>query len=241
MNKTQIIKRMTADWNRLFYKGDPGIAWGNTNDRQEVYAEGDLSAILDPERPRIVIVGTRDLRGGEESYIINIISHLADNPTRPIIISGLAYGTDTLVHKYALQFSLPTIAVMATGLDEIYPFRNSQLAEIITTTKECALLTQFPEHTAPETINFLERNKTMAALADAVIVPFTKARGGAVVTAKMAYDFGRQVYALPGRVDDINSTGCNALIRDGIADILSLPERLKLPEMFFRERIIEQK
>ena len=104
---------------------------------------------------------------------------------------------------------------------------NRELAKRITQTPGCCLVTQFPDGTAPMAVNFLSRNAVMATMADLVIVVESKVKGGAILTAKYAYDQGVPVLAVPGRVDDVRSSGCNALISSGIATMLSSITKLE--------------
>lgn len=189
--------------------------------------EGDLSALLDKNRPRIAVIGTRDMSIHGKEYTFRIVSALAKRYDKPVIISGLALGIDAVAHRAALEEGLPTVAVMATGLDRIYPNIHTGLAEDIVSSKGSGLLTQFPDNTAPLAFNFLYRNRTLALLCDAVIVVETKSKGGAMVTAKLAFDWDIPVYAVPGRPDDIRSRGCNDLILDRVAEPLFYFDRLK--------------
>ena len=218
---TKTIKPNTPEWKALFGEEDFQMHFHQCEVPTEIYTDGDLSALLDPSRPRVVLTGTRDNRAWEPHIILEVVSKLASLPCKPVIISGLAIGTDAHVHKYALELGLPTVAVMPTGLDKIYPFANEGLAERIRNTPGCALLTQFPVNTAPMALNFLARNTTMAMLADVGIVLFSKKKGGSMIVARKMVDLGKPVWAVPGRLDDVNSAGCNDLIRQGYAIILS--------------------
>lgn len=186
----------------------------------EIRFDGDTSALMG-NRPRVLIVGTRDISPYGKAKTRRIVEALSKNPARPVVISGLALGVDTEAHLAALDNGMPTVAVLPTGLDTVYPQVNRELAKRITQTPGCCLMTQFPDETAPMAINFFSRNAVMATMADLVIVVESKPRGGAIVTARYAYDQGIPVLAIPGRVDDVRSQGCNALISTGIATMLS--------------------
>lgn len=186
----------------------------------EIRFDGDPSA-LTGNRPRVLIVGTRDMSPYGKEMTRRIVGALSKNPARSVIVSGLALGVDTVAHHAALDNGMPTAAVIPTGLDTVYPYANRELAKRITQTPGCCLVTQFPDGTAPMAVNFLSRNAVMATMADLVIVVESKVKGGAIVTAKYAYDQGVPVLAVPGRVDDVRSSGCNALISSGIATMLS--------------------
>lgn len=176
------------------------------------------------------IVGTRDVSPYGKEWCRRIVSGLASSEDRPVIISGLALGTDICAHKAAIESGLPTIAVMATGPDDVYPYRHSQFADTLCKTPGCALVTDYPPGTPPLPIHFLRRNRIIAGLSKATILIESKLKGGGMMTARLAFSYDRDVYALPGRVDDIRSQGCNNLIKNKIAepltDVRSLIESL---------------
>ena len=138
-----------------------------------------------------------------------------------MIVSGLALGTDICAHRTALDCGLPTIGVMATGPECIYPYRNESTAREMTRTPGCALVTDYPPGTAPLAVHFLRRNRIIAGLSQSTILVESKIRGGGMMTARLAFSYNRDVYALPGRADDIRSQGCNRLIKEKIAEPLT--------------------
>ena len=222
MNSNNIeIKKGTAAWRDLFYDNDTEAFWGPDFRTDTLYAKGDLSALLDQERPKILFAGTREIGDEERTLIHRIVHEIAQNPAKPVIVSGLAIGTDTAAHEAALNAGLPTVAVLPNGLDTVYPFANKGLAEAISTTPGCALLTQFPERTIPEAINFLARNKTMAMISDIAVIPFSRLKGSAMMTAKLMSDRCRRVIAIPGKPFETLSEGCNELILSGTAEIFT--------------------
>lgn len=174
----------------------------------------------------IAVVGTRDISPYGREWCIRTVSALASSGKKPLIISGLALGTDICAHRTALEYGLPTIAVMATGPDSIYPFRHRDFAERLWKTEGCALVTDYPPGTAPLGLHFLRRNRIIAGLSEAVILIESKIKGGGMNTARLAFSYSRDVYALPGRADDIRSQGCNRLIREKIAEPLVSTEDL---------------
>ena len=217
----------TRDWNTLFRSRDTDNIKRldcSGESINEIHISSNNCALLtQPRRPRIAVIGTRDPSPYGREYTMKIVSMLAQSSLNPIIISGLAMGVDTIAHRSALSNGLQTVAVLPTGIDTIYPLQNRELAEKIQEDPGSALLTQFPEKTAPMAINFLARNYVMAALSDLVIVVGSKVKGGAIVTARYASEYNIPIIALPGRVDDLRSQGCNDLIREGIAT-MSHPE-----------------
>lgn len=170
------------------------------------------------KRPRVSVVGTRDLSLYGEEWCTKTVKSLASTSEKPLIVSGLALGTDICAHKTAIENNLPTIGVMATGAEKIYPWRHNDFAEMLTHTPGCALVTDYPPGTAPLAIHFLRRNRIIAGLSESTILIESKIKGGGMMTCRLAFSYGRDVYALPGRVDDIRSQGCNLLIKEKIAE-----------------------
>ena len=172
---------------------------------------GDLNHL----RP-IAIVGTRSATEYGKIECKKIIDGIA--PFYPLIVSGLAYGVDTCAHKAALENGLSTIGVLGHGLDRIYPQQNNQLAGRML--DQGGLVTEFISETEPDGVNFPKRNRIIAGLCDAVIVIEANLKGGALITANIANSYNRDVFALPGRVTDTYSLGCNFLIKTNRAALI---------------------
>ena len=223
--KTLFLNRNTSD---IHGPGTPG------QPLDTMYLLGSKEITENNHRPRVVIIGTRDISPYGKYCTELIVQALSRNLLKPAIVSGLAYGVDACAHEAALLFGLPTIAVMATGIDTVYPLHHQRLAERIINHPGSCLLTPFPEGTAPMAYNFIHRNAIMAAICNAVIVVESKKKGGAMVTARLAYEHGIPVYAVPGRIDDIRSEGCNELLRNGVALIITDPDQLSC-ESFFKK------
>jgi len=177
-------------------------------------------------RPMIAVVGTRDLSPYGRSWCQKLVGEMVRCEVQPCIVSGLAFGADAVAHRTALECGLPTIGVMATGIDRIYPYQHQELAVRMVGTPGCALVTDYPLGTAPVAWNFIRRNRIIAALARAVIVVESKSKGGSLMTAKYAVEYNRDVFAVPGRLDDVRSSGCNSLIREQMASLILSPETL---------------
>lgn len=177
-------------------------------------------------RDSIGIVGTRDISPYGREWCSRIVDSLSRSPAGPTIVSGLALGTDIEAHRTALSRGLPTIGVMATGPDIIYPASNRKTAEQMARTPGCALVTDYPPGTAPLAIHFLRRNRIIAGLSKAVILVESKIKGGGMSTCRLAFSYDRDVFALPGRIDDLRSQGCNSLIRQKIAEPLTSIEAM---------------
>lgn len=178
-------------------------------------------------RPKnIAIVGTRDISPYGQEWCSKAVEGLANTRQKPLIVSGLALGTDICAHRSALRHGLPTIAVMPTGPDAVYPFRHLAFADELCSTPGCALITDYPPGTAPLPVNFLRRNRIIAGLSHATVLIESKIKGGGMMTARLAFSYDRDVFALPGRIDDIRSQGCNKLISEKIAEPLVSVEEL---------------
>ena len=166
----------------------------------------------------VAVVGTRDISPYGKEWCSRAVTAMAACREKPAIISGLALGTDIRAHVTAVEHGLPTIAVMATGADMVYPHRHKSFAERLAATPGCALVTDYPPGTPPLAIHFLRRNRIIAGLSDATVLIESKIKGGGMMTCNLAFSYSRDVLALPGRPDDLRSQGCNLLIRNRIAE-----------------------
>lgn len=167
---------------------------------------------------RIAVVGTRDISPYGKEWCSRLVSALAATGVCPMIVSGLAIGTDICAHATALDKGIPTVGVMATGPETVYPQHHKAAAERMAATPGCALVTDYPPGTAPLALHFLRRNRIIAGLSEATILVESRIKGGGMMTARLAYSYNRDVYALPGRIDDPCSQGCNDLLRRHIAE-----------------------
>lgn len=168
--------------------------------------------------PQIAVIGTRGLTCYGKDWCQRIVGAMASSCVKPLIVSGLALGVDVAAHKAALEGGIPTVAVMATGIDDLYPSRNKEVGERIASTPGCALITDFPPGTQAVRVNFLRRNRIIAGICRATILVESRIKGGGMMTARLAASYGRDVFALPGRIDDPVSQGCNLLIRENVAE-----------------------
>ena len=153
-----------------------------------------------------------------------LVLDLAQQVPDLTIVSGLAYGIDIVAHRAAIESGIPTIIVPAHGLDRIYPAVHRNVA--IQTLDKGGIVTEYTCGTEPERFNFVARNRIIAGLTDAVVIVESKRKGGSLITAEMAVDYGREVFALPGRVDDECSKGCNNLIKQNKAHMIEDAEDL---------------
>ncbi|MFH0759545.1 MAG: DNA-processing protein DprA [Bacteroidota bacterium] len=170
------------------------------------------------------VVGTRKASGYGRDLCIEIIRGLADLVPGLLIVSGLAYGIDVIAHQAALKWGLPTVAVLGHGLSTLYPASNRETAKKII--HQGALITDFGSGMKPERNNFLRRNRIIAGLSDATLVVESAEKGGALITAHMAFHYDRLVFAVPGRTVDSKSAGCNNLIKKNMAALTESPEEI---------------
>lgn len=168
----------------------------------------------------IGIVGTRHATPYGTDFTRRLVKELAAKLDNPVIISGLAYGIDIAAHRAALEAGIPTVAVMATGISSIYPAEHRASAVDIVRSGGM-LLTEYSSGARIHRANFLERNRIVAGMSDCLIVSESAIKGGALVTARLASEYNRDVYALPGRIGDTYSAGCNRIISVGMARLLT--------------------
>jgi DNA processing protein len=164
----------------------------------------------------ISIVGTRDATEYGKRICEKLIADLAVHNVT--IVSGLAYGIDICAHKAALDNKLPTVCALAHGLDRIYPALHKSIAQKML--ENGAWLTDFTSKTIPDRENFPRRNRIVAGISDATIVIESKKSGGSLITADIANSYNRDVFAFPGKIDDVCSEGCNNLIKQNKAALI---------------------
>lgn len=170
----------------------------------------------------INIVGTRQCTQYGSDLIRHFIGSLRQYCPEVLIVSGLAYGVDICAHRQALECGYQTVGVLAHGLDQIYPYRHRETAAEMVT--HGGLLTEFMTQTNADKPNFVRRNRIVAGISDACIVVESAAKGGGLITAEIAQSYDRAVFAFPGAVGMEFSEGCNNLIRDNIAGLISSAE-----------------
>ncbi len=167
----------------------------------------------------INIVGTRQCTPYGEDLIRRFISDLKQLSPRILIVSGLAYGVDIHAHRQALANGYETVGVLAHGLDDLYPSRHRETA--IQMIEHGGLLTEFLTQTNADKINFVRRNRIVAGMSDACILVESKAKGGGLITTEISQAYNRDVFAFPGRVGEAYSEGCNNLIRNNGATLIT--------------------
>ncbi len=178
-----------------------------------LFAKGSIN--LNPNKV-VSIVGTRHAT----SYGIQMVNELIESITSKdiLIISGLAFGIDISAHRAANRCGVKNVAVLAHGLDRVYPSQHR--SEALKTLRDGAWLSEFPIGTDPDRENFPMRNRIVAGLADVTIVVESAESGGSLITAELAHSYNRDIAAFPGRIIDKYSQGCNALIRTQKASLI---------------------
>ncbi len=184
-----------------------------------IYYRGttDLNA-----RHILSMVGTRKITEYGKDICRQFIKELKSLCPDTVIVSGLAYGVDINCHRAALQNGMPTLAVLAHGLDQIYPRHHRDTA--VKMISQGGLLTEFMSRTNPDKKNFVQRNRIVAGISDATVVVESAAKGGSLITADLAETYHRDVFAFPGRCSDVYSEGCNNLIRQNHAALITSAE-----------------
>jgi len=172
----------------------------------------------DFRNPRSVgVVGTREMSNNGGRQVDRLLDPMVDYS--PLIVSGLAYGVDIYAHRRCLQIGLPTLAVMGSGFNHIYPAAHGKTAARLAETGG-GVLTAYPFWKKPDKDHFPARNRIVAMLADMTVVVESAKRGGSMITARMAHELGRKVGACPGRGGDLLTEGCNDLIKSGKAHLV---------------------
>ncbi len=184
----------------LFYKGEAG---------------------LNP-RHAVAVVGTRRASEYGKQFCADFLRDLSTLVPDVLVVSGLAYGIDIHAHRAAMANGLPTVAVLAHGLDRIYPPAHRHTA--VEMLSRGGLITEFHSGTSPMRHHFVSRNRIIAGMADATVVVESAAKGGSLITAELAVGYHRDCFAVPGRVTDGASQGCNRLLRDNKAALVQNAE-----------------
>ena len=226
-----VLSRAEEEMNHIYKKGISTLSFWDSHYPIQLKQCVDAPILLfskgnvDWGNKRIVsVVGTRKASSYGLSVCKELIKELS--AFSPIIVSGLAYGIDSCAHKEAIKNNLQTVGVLAHGLDTIYPKSNAKLAQDMI---ECGgLLTEFLSQTKLLKENFVRRNRIVAGISDVTVVIESKVKGGAMITARMANSYSREVFAIPARLNDKASSGCLELIKNneamvytGVDDIIN--------------------
>ncbi len=223
VNHSEAFSRAEAQIKYLQKNGGRAVAFHSEDYPQRLkhfdssplvlYSRGKMNL----NHPRTVaIIGTRKPTEQGKINCEKLISGLQHYDVQ--IVSGLAFGIDTCAHNQAVKLGMETIGVMGHGLDRMYPASNKKLATQMI--ENGGLLTEFPTETNPDRENFPMRNRIIASMSDVVVVVESKKRGGSIITAEFANTYNKDVFAIPGRINDEVSEGCNRLIKQHKAYLL---------------------
>ena len=193
-----------------------------------------IGTLPDTRVPTVAIVGTRKPTAYGREVTTRLASDLAQKGV--VIMSGLALGVDTIAHKAALEVGGTTIAVLANGLPGIYPASNRQLASDIVA-HAGAILSEYEPDTPARQYRFLERNRIVSGLSDAIVITEASARSGTMSTAARALEQGKEVFVVPGNITSPMSSGCNALLKQGATPVTSYEDILQViaPELLQKQ------
>lgn len=194
-----------------------------------LYQKGNYNTALKP----VSMVGTRNITSYGKNFVQDFLNEVKDG--RIITISGLALGVDTEIHEVSIQKNIPTVAILAHGFHTLYPSKNRKLSERILQ-ENGVLFTEFNSSQKPDRENFIQRNRVIAGLSPATIVVETAFGGGSISTATFANNYNREVFALPGKITDKYSQGCNQLIFQNKAAAISTVSSLVEQLGFFKDR-----
>ena len=187
----------------------------------------------------INIIGTRHCTTYGNDCVNRLLRQLRESCPDVLVVSGLAYGIDICAHRYALDNGFETVAVLAHGLDDLYPPRHRETAARMI--GQGGLLTEHPTRTPADKKNFVSRNRIVAGMSDATVLVESASKGGGLITASMALSYNRDVFAFPGRVGDAYSEGCNNMLKRGEAQMLTSADDLIEAMSWTTDRLIERK
>lgn len=220
------MKRADFEQKYMYEHGIRGLVLSDEDYPQRLLECPDAPLVLyykgnaDLNQAKIIsIVGTRRITTYGQDLVRRFVSHLKRHCPQLLIVSGLAYGVDINAHREALANGYPTVGVLAHGLDTIYPYRHRDTAAEML--NHGGLLTEFMTQTNADKPNFVRRNRIVAGMADAVILVESAVKGGGLITCEIAQSYNRAVFAFPGSVNAEFSKGCNNLIRDNGAGLIS--------------------
>jgi DNA processing protein len=211
------LQKALKDNVQLIFFNDPGYPTRlkQVNDGPSLlYVKGNV----DFEKEKTIgIVGTRKATAYGRERVEELIHELM--PHDPLVVSGLAYGIDIHAHKHAVKNNLPTIGVMGSGMDNIYPAAHKEIAKSMMA--QGGIVTEHRFGTKPDAHNFPARNRIVAALSDAVVIVEAAEKGGALITAEIANSYHKDVFAFPGNIGQSHSEGCNNLIKSNRAHLIT--------------------
>ena len=225
LNKTKALLKADEQVNFILKKGIKTYYFKHDNYPHRLkncidapiilYAKGGFT--MNPNRV-IAVVGTRQVTNYGKELINQLIMEL--KPYGIQVVSGLAYGVDVFTHKACLKEGVETVGVLGHGLDRLYPSQHQNVASRMVSTNG-GLLTEFITGTNPDRENFPKRNRIVAGMTDATVVIESGSKGGSLITANLANDYSRDVFAFPGNITSEFSAGCNSLIANNKAHLIT--------------------
>jgi DNA processing protein len=228
IHKNEILKAAERELHYSEKNGIQIISWNDAQFPKNLRQVEDSPLVLyvkgkigETDRPHIAVVGTRKPSPYGKKIASEFAAYFAEKGI--VVVSGLAFGIDMEAHIATMQAGGITYGILGHGLGQIYPREHSQKAlEIVSTGG--ALITEFCSSTQPDAFNFPARNRIISGLCDAIVVVEATEKGGALITARSAFDQDREVFAVPGNLNAMTAVGCNRLIRDNIAKLACGPE-----------------
>lgn len=179
-----------------------------------LWVKGNVEAL---NTPGIAVIGTRNPSAYGKKQAEVFTKELGERNL--CIFSGLAYGIDTIAHKSALEVNAKTVAVLGSGIDNLYPKSNADIANKIVKSGG-AVITEYPPGTNPDAGNFPVRNRIVSGLSLGVLVIESGVQGGSMITAELGLDQNREIFAIPHTLNNLSGTGCNYLIKKGVAKLV---------------------
>lgn len=220
------LKRSEAELKLMQAKGIQVLMFGDENYPQRLGECDDAPLVLYYKgncnlnaKRMVAVVGTRHCTVYGQDLIRRFVADLQQACPTCVVVSGLAYGVDVHAHRAALDNALPTVGVLAHGLDQLYPPRHLETAKRMV--EQGGLLTEYMTQTNADKVNFVKRNRIVAGMTDATILVESAEKGGGLITARIAAGYHRDVFTFPGAVGAPYSAGCNQLIRNNEAQLIT--------------------
>lgn len=212
--KMKFIQQAGINYHAYFESGYPERLKHCIDGPVILFSSGNINF---EDRKTISIVGTRQMTSYGADFCRKLIEDLA--PLNPIIVSGFAYGVDIFAHTVAMDQNLQTVGVVAHGLNQVYPKVHKKY--VAKMEENGGFMTEFWSTSNPDKENFVKRNRIVAGISEATVIIESADRGGSLITANVANDYNRDVFAVPGRITDKYSQGCNDLIKSQRANLLT--------------------
>lgn len=222
MNEYEKLSERDIEFTCVFDENYPEKLLKIKNRPMCLYSRGSFKDI---NKKSVAIVGARDMTNYGKEMTSYLVSNLAKENIN--IISGMAIGIDSVAHREAIKSNVNTYAVLGNGVNICYPTYNMDIYEHIKNSKRGAIISEFPLGKKPLAYNFPLRNRIISGLADIIVIVEARIKSGSLITASMAAEQGKEVFAVPGRLSDPLSIGCNRLIMDGAGIVTCVDDLLE--------------